>query len=531
MKRNISRGLVLLLVLSMVLPMTAFAASGKTYDVYVSITDANSETDDGRKTYTTLEENLTLVSGDAKMAEVLAQVVLAHYTNGDTGTDMYKFQSPEMKRQMDEGLAIVARALAGDGNAKTAWAEYGETYKDTWSCPDEEGLKEKLADYDTTVHGVGPGTHVVRHYNKWTTDEKYTVTYTVKIIIKEHIPGGGGGGGSVTPAEPTVEIKDSTPSTGGASGIPEAGGTTIVDNPNAGPGEEVKIITEPNRLSMVDHITVTDKENNRILLAYDGKGIYSFEMPESGKVVIDMVFRVIPADPDETGVSELLNTNDHMLYMIGDDLGNFRPNASITRAEVATAFFRLLRNQDVARTVHFDDVNTTNWYVQPVEVLASLSIVEGVGNGDYQPNRAITRAEFAAIASRFTKARFSGASFTDVDGNAWYADAVSTAAHFGWINGMGDGTFEPNRPITRTEAAAIINRMLLRISDWIDVDAGVGRHFPDVGMDFWGRYEISEATNGHDHTLEEKYFYEDWFAEDWREAVDSDPVNFGQPKF
>ena len=343
--------------------------------------------------------------------------------------------------------------------------------------------------------------------------------------------GTGGGGGSVTPTKPTIEVTDTTPSTGTASGIPAAGGTTTVVSIYAKPGDEVTITTESDQGSMVGHITVTDGEGNRIPLTYGGEGVYTFDMPEDGSAVVDVTYRVIPADPDETGVSELLNTDDHALYMIGDDLGNFRPNASITRAEVATAFFRLLRNQDVARTMHFDDVKMTDWYTQPVETLASLDILEGVGNGDFEPERAITRAEFAAIASRFTKKHFSGASFTDVDGNAWYADAVSTAAHFGWINGMGDGTFEPDRPITRTEAAAIINRMLLRISDWIDVDAGAGRHFPDVGMDFWGRYEISEATNGHDHTLEEKYFYEDWLAEDWREAVDNDPVNFGQPKF
>ena len=348
---------------------------------------------------------------------------------------------------------------------------------------------------------------------------------------------GGGGGGSVTPAKPTVEVKDNTPSaidptTGEPipSDIPVGGGTTTVENPNAKPGEEVRIKTESDKGSMVNYITVKDENGNRIPVTYDGKGKFTFEMPESGNVTIEANYRVIPADPKETGVAELLNTDDHILYMIGDDKGDFRPNASISRAEVATAFFRLLRDQNVAVTQHFDDVSAKNWYVQPVETLASLHIIEGVGNGTFEPNRAITRAEFAAIAARFANALAAGTSFADVDEDAWYAVFVSTAARFGWINGVGNGMYEPDRPITRTEAAAIINRMLLRISDWIKVDAGAGRQFPDVGENFWGRYEISEAVNGHDHTLEEEYFHEDWLAEDWREAVDNDPVNFGQPK-
>lgn len=342
---------------------------------------------------------------------------------------------------------------------------------------------------------------------------------------------GGGGGGNTTPETPSIEIKDNTPTTGADSGVPEAGGTITVDKPNAKPGETVKITTHSNKGSMIDHITVTDTNNNRVPLAYEGEGNFTFVVPEDGKILIETVFRTIPADPDETGVSELLDTDNHRLYLIGDEKGDFRPEANITRAEIATAFFRLLRNQDVERTAHFDDVEDSKWYVQPIEVLASLHIIEGIGDGVFEPDRAITRAEFAAVAARFASKVFTGTTFKDVSEDAWYADFVSTAAHFGWINGVGNGEYEPDRDITRTEAAAIINRMLLRISDWIDVDAGHGRHFPDVSEDFWGKYEISEATNNHDHTLEDEFFFEDWHEEDWRETVDNDPVNFGQPKF
>lgn len=374
----------------------------------------------------------------------------------------------------------------------------------------------------------------------------------------EYSSGGGGGGGSTpstpsTPsAPPAIAVIDKTPSvtnptvtdpvTGEqipvdvppaetiASYIPVGGGTTTVENPDAKPGEDVRVKTKSDKGSMVSHISVKDENGNRIPVTYDGQGKFTFEMPENGNVTIEANYRVIPADPKETGVASLLDTDHHILYMIGDDKGDFRPNASISRAEVATSFFRLLRDQNVEITQHFGDVSAADWYVRPIETLAALHIIEGVGNGNYQPNRPITRAEFAAVAARFANELTKGKSFTDVDANEWYADYVSTAASFGWINGVGNGNYEPNRPITRTEAAAIINRMLLRISDWIEVDAGHGRQFPDVDENFWGIYEISEAANGHDHTLEEEYFHEEWIAEDWREAVDNDPVNFGQPK-
>jgi len=346
----------------------------------------------------------------------------------------------------------------------------------------------------------------------------------------------------VVPDEPKVAVIDKTPSQVVSeteetteettkTGARVGGGTTTVENPNAMPGEDVKIKTVSDEGSMVNHIVVRDENGNRIPVTYDGKGNYSFEMPEDGEVTIEAYYRVIPADPEETGVASLLETHEHIIFMIGDDKGDFRPNASISRAEVATAFFRLLLNQDVPITQHFTDVSEDSWYVQPVETLASLSILQGLGNGSFEPNRAITRAEFAAVAARFANQIVVGESFADVDEDAWYASFVSTAASFGWINGVGNDLYEPDRPITRTEAAAIINRMLRRISDWVEVDSGAGRRFQDVDDDFWGIYEITEATSGHDHTLEEDYYYETWEAEDWREAVDNDPVNFGQPMF
>lgn len=484
--------------------MTKLGSSVTLSDYNFSFTSAKY---DGAEIFIQDSPAVTVEPGSLKLHYLLNPTVLTAWETLDTAGTVHDILATEAtgKMTMTASKEVPASDLAG----------IGKTFKTT-------------AQIDITSTS-----ETIPFYH----EQEIEAAYGECSTNNPEYSGGGGGGGSVTPAKPTVEVVDKTPSaidpaTGKPipSDVPVGGGTTTVENPNAKPGEDVRIKTESDKGSMVNYISVKDENGKRIPVTYDGKGKFSFEMPESGNVTIEANYRVIPADPKETGVAELLNTNDHILYMIGDDKGDFRPNASISRAEVATAFFRLLRDQNVAITQHFGDVKTTDWYVQPIETLASLRIIEGVGSGTFEPNRAITRAEFAAIAARFANELTAGTSFADVDEAAWYADFVSTAASFGWINGVGNGMYEPNRPITRTEAAAIINRMLLRISDWIEVDAGAGRHFPDVDENFWGRYEISEATNGHDHTLEEEYFHEDWLAEDWREAVDNDPVNFGQPK-
>ena len=216
------------------------------------------------------------------------------------------------------------------------------------------------------------------------------------------------------------------------------------------------------------------------------------------------------ADPNETGVADYLITDVHNAFMVGDNKGTFRPNANITRAEAAQVFYNLLKNKNVAITVDFDDVDEDAWYAAAVNTLGSMGIVNGVGDNKFEPQRAITRAEFAAIAVRFTKTAQSGFDFDDVPKDHWAYSAISTAAAYGWVNGIGNDLFGPDRSITRAEVAKIVNHMLGRLGDREQIDDGAGRVFPDVTKSHWAWYEIAEATTDHDCKFNKARTEETW---------------------
>ncbi len=217
------------------------------------------------------------------------------------------------------------------------------------------------------------------------------------------------------------------------------------------------------------------------------------------------------ADPDLTGVSALLNTKDHMAYMLGYDTGLFGPSKSITRAEVAQVFYRLLLDKSAGQARTFSDVPADAWYYKAVVTLAGKGILLGYEDGLFRPEQAISRAEFAAIAARCAKASTEKeVTFPDVPAGEWYYKAVRTAVSYGWINGYEDGTFQPGRPITRAETAAIVNRMLARIPDYQAVNSGAGARFPDVPASHWAFYDIAEASTEHDYTRTSNTGRETW---------------------
>ena len=210
-----------------------------------------------------------------------------------------------------------------------------------------------------------------------------------------------------------------------------------------------------------------------------------------------------PVDPDDSGVSDLLNTDDHIQYLFGYPEGTFGPENNMTRAEVAQMFYNLLLDQDVIITKTFDDVPANAWYAKAVNTLASLGVVSGVGNGDFEPERSITRAEFTSIAMKFAEGKTGGTNiFSDVKSTDWFYRAVVNSTQYGWIHGYGDGTFHPNNPITRVEVTAIVNNMLGREADvdFVTEHYDELNHFSDLAVSHWGYYHIVEATNDHDYT-------------------------------
>lgn len=210
-----------------------------------------------------------------------------------------------------------------------------------------------------------------------------------------------------------------------------------------------------------------------------------------------------PADPDDTGVSDLLDTENHNQYLFGYPEGTFGPDQNMTRAEVAQMFYNLLVDKNVAITASFEDVPADAWYAKSVNTLASMGIISGVGENRFEPERSITRAEFTSMAMKFTKGALDGTNvFSDVHSGDWFYEAVVGSIQYGWIEGYEDGTFRPENRITRVEVTSIVNKMLGRFADreFVAGHADELNSFSDVTSTHWGYYHIVEATNSHTYT-------------------------------
>ena len=209
-----------------------------------------------------------------------------------------------------------------------------------------------------------------------------------------------------------------------------------------------------------------------------------------------------------------LNGDDHFAYIVGYPNGNVEPNGNITRAEVATIFFRLLteevRTANSTQSNSLSDVTRGQWFNHAVSTLSSMGIVKGHNDGTFAPNAPITRAEFAAIAARFDdKNRDTSSKFTDIASH-WAKNEIGIAANKGWINGYPDGTFRPNQYITRAEAMTLVNRVLNRLpensSDLLDSMI----KWPDNSdASAWYYLAVQEATNSHYYKTKENKF-EKW---------------------
>ena len=242
-----------------------------------------------------------------------------------------------------------------------------------------------------------------------------------------------------------------------------------------------------------------------------------------------------PVDPKDDGKPHDLNTEDHFSYVVGYpvdhrtglatddvDLWPVRPEAGITRAEVATIFYRLLK-EDVRDRVtsdvnDFSDVASGDWFNVTVSSLAQMGVIAVYEDGSFRPNAPITRAEFAAIATRFFAERgvtYNEGLFADITGDEWFADVVAAAAERGLLGGYPDGTVRPNATITRAESCAVVNRTLDRRPDAKHLlPAGEMRVWPDNPADGWYYADMQEATNGHEYrwlTIG-KNKIEDWTA-------------------
>ena len=220
-----------------------------------------------------------------------------------------------------------------------------------------------------------------------------------------------------------------------------------------------------------------------------------------------------------------LNGDDHYAYIVGYPDSTVRPQNGITRAEVATIFFRLLtdetRNANSTKSNSYSDVAAGAWYNHAVSTLSAMGIVKGDSHGKFNPNAPITRAEFAAIAARFDdKANTTAVDFSDIASH-WAKNEISAAANNGWINGYTDGTFRPNNKITRAEAMTLVNRVLKRLPETAeDLHNDMIKWSDNSDTSAWYYLAVQEATNSHYYDIKENK-YEKWSklreTRDWTE--------------
>ena len=209
-------------------------------------------------------------------------------------------------------------------------------------------------------------------------------------------------------------------------------------------------------------------------------------------------------------------SGNHEAYLVGFPDGTIRPNNTITRAEVATIFFRLLddnyRTQVWSQSNPFRDVVLTNWFNNAASTLANADIVEGFPDGTFQGTQAITRAEFVTMVVRFLEdTSYTGSDrFNDISGH-WAREYINAAGQYDWIRGFGSGDFRPNQNITRAEAAAIVNRMLERQPESAaDLLPGMVTWPDNMNQNSWFYLYIQEATNSHDYEMKADGIHETW---------------------
>ena len=227
--------------------------------------------------------------------------------------------------------------------------------------------------------------------------------------------------------------------------------------------------------------------------------------------------------PDDDALG--LNTTDHFAYIVGYGNGEVRPQNNITRAEVATIFFRLLtddvRDENLTKANRYSDVAATSWYNTAVSTLSSMGIITGYPDGTFRPNAAITRAEFAAIAARFDNdGDKTAAKFSDI-ATHWAKDEISIAYNNGWITGYPDGTFGPQRDITRAETMTLVNRVLNRLPETEDdLLPNMTVWTDNANPKAWYYHAVQEATNSHYYEFKTNSQYEKWTelreTRDWK---------------
>ena len=302
----------------------------------------------------------------------------------------------------------------------------------------------------------------------------------------------------------TVTENTATWKTLRASGTVEGGFTYItVDVPsNVGNAAELAANKEyVKTLAFGNDADITEWKSNEVTLLLKRSSASAPVVPSPGG----------SKEPSD------LNITDHFAYVIGYPDGTVRPDGNVTRAEVATIFFRMLK--DDAREKYwktdnrYSDVKSTDWYNNAISTLSNMGIIDGYPDGSFQPNAGITRAEFAKIAVSYFKDNVRetiGDRFSDIHGK-WYTEYVNLANELAIVNGYPDGTFRPDNKIIRAESMTIVNNTLRRTpckEGLLPVSVMIT--WPDNAASAWYYEAVQEATNSHEYSRASTTAKEQW---------------------
>ena len=353
-----------------------------------------------------------------------------------------------------------------------------------------------------TVQLTQKPTRIGYSFDGWYTSSNYTGTPITSIVLtdnttvyakwsKESTGGGGGGGGATT--KYTVSFK----TTDGIvlDTIQKASGSTLVLSAYTFAKEGYKFEGWYTDKELTDKVTSVKVDKDITLYA-----------------------KWIEAPQEQQGANRpAILTDVHHAYIVGRENNLVAPQENITRAEVATIFFRLLtdeiRNDYYSKDNTFADVNSEDWFNTAVSTLTNIGIISGRSDTQFAPNDFITRAEFATIAARFSKGEYDGeAMFSDISGH-WAENYINRAASLGWIVGD-NGLFRPDDFITRAEAMTLTNRVLGRQPESIDdiLTDDMVKFTDNADVNAWYYLAIQEATNSHDYEIKADGKHEKWTA-------------------
>ena len=387
--------------------------------------------------------------------------------------------------KMQKGLVIGQSKAAG----KTDWMTYVPSIRIQYqwvSTDNPSDVTPPADDYIRTgtayTAKAQEATHQGYSFKGWFTDDACTLSYTDGTVLstdtilygkweKIATPSSSGGGGSHGTKYYILHYESN-------------GGTKYED-------EKYKKNT----------VVILDKIPKRV--GYTFTGWYADKELTDKITSVKMTSdKTVYAGWKATDIPETLNSDNHFAYIVGYEDGLVRPNNDISRAEVAAIFFRLLkddvRDDNLTANSVFTDVAFGKWYNKSISTMAKIGIVKGRTANAFAPNAPITRAEFAAICSRFDRSNVEIKSdFNDISGH-WAEKEIRRAASLGWIKGYADGSFKPDQNITRAEAASMINRMLHRLPETADDLLDGMIQWPDNQPSDWYYINMQEATNSHD---------------------------------